>query len=125
MCRFKHVFCCRGSDNHNLYKGSPSFGCNILSNSSKFYLRFCGNLVGKLFKLLTPKHLGHTQLTYHTTMSDLSVQGSTQNDFQDLDSRYRCEEGFFSLCSTLLIFPDIGYSPAELSLHVCMKKMYG
>ena len=54
-----------------------NFKCNILSNSSKFYLRFCGNLVGKLFKLLTPKHLGHTQLTYHTTISDLSVHVSS------------------------------------------------
>ena len=54
----------------------------ILSNTSEFYLRFCGNLVGKLFKLLTPKHLGHTQLTYHTTISDLSVQGSTLKIFK-------------------------------------------
>ena len=54
----------------------------ILSNTSEFYLRFCGNLVGKLFKLLTPQHLGHTGTnfekiysTYHTTMS-FSLLGS-------------------------------------------------
>ena len=34
----------------------------ILSDSFEFYLLFfCDNLVGKLFKLLTPKHLGRTR----------------------------------------------------------------
>ena len=57
----------------------------ILSNTSEFYLRFCGNLVGKLFKLLTPEHLGHTGTnfekiysTYHTTMSFYSRFYSVQ-----------------------------------------------
>ena len=34
----------------------------LLSDSFEFYLLlFCDNLVGKLFKLLTPKHLGRTR----------------------------------------------------------------